>query len=212
MYEHGMDLFARSFLILFVLLNPFILSVYLLELVQVLDFRRFARQLLQAGLLSFGVFAAFAYAGDALFENVFQVRFFAFLIFGGITFLIIGVRLITGGRETILRVPPAGEDAAASIAMPFLIGPGTISASVLAGARLPVPQAWLAIFLALLAALVAMLVIKQIHDLVRTRSERLLRRYTEIAGRVTALFTGSFAIDMILRGLEGWLASLGVSP
>lgn len=207
-----MDLFARSFLILFVLLNPFILSVYLLELVQVLDFRRFARQLLQAGLLSFGVFAVFAYAGDALFENVFQVRFFAFLIFGGITFLIIGVRLITGGREAVVRVPATGEDAAASIAMPFLIGPGTISASVLAGARLPVPQAVLAIGLALLAALTAMLVIKRLHDLVRTRNERLLRRYTEIAGRVTALFTGSFAIDMILRGFEGWLEFLGTLP
>lgn len=39
-------------------------------------------------------------------------------------------------------------------------------------------------------------------------NEPLLHRYTEIAGRVTALFTGSFAIDMILRGFEGWMAAM----
>jgi multiple antibiotic resistance protein len=202
-----LDSFTRSFLMLFVLLNPFILSVYLLELVKALSFHRFAAQLLRASIISFVVFATFALTGDALFTNVLQVRFFSFLIFGGITFLIVGIRLITVGVMAV-KLGPDDEQVAVSIAMPFMIGPGTISASVLAGARLTRGEALLAIALALAATLVAMLVLKWAHDVVTQYNERLVRRYTEIAGRATALFTGSFAIDMLLRGFEGWLAAI----
>ena len=198
-----MDLFARSVLMLLVLLNPFILSIYLLEVVTTLEFREFARQLFRAMVISFVVFASFAGAGEALFESAFQVRFFAFRIFGGITFLIIGIRLIMGVPEVADR-QPKGEHVAASIAMPFIIGPGTISASVITGSRLDLGWAAAAIALAQLAALVALLAFKRIHDHILVTHEPLMHRYTEIVGRATALFAGSFAIDMILRGLEGW--------
>lgn len=194
---------------LFVLLNPFIMTTYLEDLVREMTFRDFARQLLRAGVISLGVFMLFAWGGDRVFENVLQIRFFAFLIFGGLTFLIIGIRLISGLSPGGVVRQPGRNAGAASIAMPFLVGPGTISASVLAGTRLPLPQAVLAITLALSAALVAILILKRVHDLLRTHNEPLLHRYTDIAGRVTALFTGSFAIDMILRGFEGWIAFLG---
>jgi multiple antibiotic resistance protein len=200
--------FTRSFLVLLVLLNPFVLSIYLIDLVKGMRFPQFANQLARAWLISFVVFVLFAWTGDRLFEDIFQVRFFAFLIFGGITFLIIGIRLIVGG-DMAVRLKPDDADVAISIAMPLMIGPGTISASVLAGARLSKGMAVGAIALALGVAFVAMLVFKRVHDAVRQRDERLVALYVEIAGRVTALFTGSFAIDMILRGVEGWLARGG---
>jgi len=59
--------------------------------------------------------------------------------------------------------------------------------------------------LAMGAAVGAILLFKLLHDFVRARNERLVRGYAEIAGRVTALFTGSFAIEMILVGIDGWL-------
>lgn len=205
-----MDPFTRSFLLFFVLLNPFIMTTYLADLVRDLAFLDFARQLARAAIISLIVFVVFAWGGDRVFENVLQIRFFAFLIFGGVTFLIIGIRLISGLSPGVVGERPERKGAAASIAMPFLVGPGTISASVLAGSRLEFPLAVLAIALALLAAVIAMLLLKRVHDLLRTHNEPLLQRYTEIAGRVTALFTGSFAIDMILRGFEGWLAAMRV--
>ncbi|MGE3274784.1 MAG: MarC family protein [Vicinamibacterales bacterium] len=204
-----MDSFTRSFLLMFVLLNPFIMSVYLLDLVKALSFGEFARQLSRAALFSFIVLSLFAWSGDRVFENVMQVRFFAFLIFGGVTFLIVGIRLISGLGPAAASLKVEERELAGSIAMPFIIGPGTISAAVLAGSRLDTVRAPLAIFLALAAAVAAILVLKGIHDAARTRHERLLQRYTEIAGRVTALFTGTFAIDMILRGVEAWMATMG---
>ena len=203
--------FTRSFLLLFVLLNPFLMSVYLAELIKALDVRTFAQQLGRAAVISFVVFALFAWAGEGIFEDVLQVRFFAFLIFGGITFLIIGVRLL-GHAPTASGTLPSGHEVAASIAMPYILGPGTISAAVLAGARLDLVRAVLAIALALGVAVAAILTVKYVYDFVSSRNERLVQRYTEIAGRVTGLFSGTFAIDMILRGLEGWLATLEAAP
>jgi multiple antibiotic resistance protein len=204
-----MDDFTRSFLLLFVLLNPFILSVYMRELVNELDFGAFSSHLLRAALISLSVFLVFAWGGDMIFEDVLQVRFHAFMIFGGITFLIIGTRLILGQGPSVVGLKPHGEDVSAAIAMPLIVGPGTISASVLAGSRLRAGPAAIAVTLALAAAMVAILLFKGLHDYVRSRNERVVRSYAEIAGRVTALFTGSFAIEMILTGIDGWLSGRG---
>lgn len=203
-----MNAFSESILLVFVLLNPFIMSIYLLELVQGLDAAKFSKQLVRAGVISFAVFVPFALAGDAIFEKVFQIHFSSFLIFGGITFLIIGIRLILGARVPIETLHPGSGQISGSIAMPFIVGPGTISASVLAGSRLPPVTALAAIAIALVASLLAIVAVKCLHDFVQRHNEGLVRRYVEIAGRVTALFTGSFAIEMIRKGVESWMVSL----
>jgi multiple antibiotic resistance protein len=61
------DAFSKSFLLFIVLLNPFIMSIYLLELVKALQFGELARQLVRASLISFAVFAVFAWGGEVLF-------------------------------------------------------------------------------------------------------------------------------------------------
>jgi multiple antibiotic resistance protein len=203
-----LDSFTRSVLLLFVLLNPFTMSVYLRDLMRVLETQDLARQLLRAGIISFIVFATFALAGDAVFENVLQMSFYSFQIFGGVTFLIIGIRLIAGAGPPVEGVRPGSGQVSGSIAMPFIVGPGTISASVLAGSRLHPVLALVAILIALVTALGAILVVKALHDAARKRDERLVQRYTEVAGRATALFTGSFAIEMILSGVAGWMKEL----
>jgi len=203
-----MESFTKSFLLLFVLLNPFIMSVYLIELIKGMAMRDFATQLLRAGLLSLAVLLAFAWAGEVIFEDVMQVRFLSFMIFGGITFLIIGVRLILYATPPVQSLRPESKEVSGAIAMPFIIGPGTISASVLAGSRLNFLLGALAIGLALAAAIGSIVLLKKLHDMVQTRSARYVERYVEIAGRVTGLFTGSFAVEMILKGIERWLRVL----
>jgi len=200
--------FTKSFLLLFILLNPFILSVYLTDLVKALDLRSFSRHLVRAGLISLAVFLLFAWAGNAIFEDVLQLHFSSFLVFGGITFLIIGIRLILGIGPPVESLKPESDQVSASIAMPLIVGPGTISASVLAGTRLDRVSAAAAIVLAMIAAVTALVLIKLLHDYVRSRNERLIHRYTEIAGRVTALFIGTFAIEMIVTGLQSWAESI----
>lgn len=203
-----MDAFGKSFLLFIVLLNPFIMSIYLMELVKALQFGELARQLVRASLISFAVFAVFAWGGEVLFEDVMQIRFLSFQIFGGIIFMVIGIRLLLGIGSPVSHFRTDVNEVSGAIAMPFIVGPGTVGASVLAGSRLDLGLALAAIALALTTAMLAILAFKWLHDLVQRRSERNIERYTEIAGRATALFTGSFAIEMILSGFERWIARL----
>ncbi len=200
-----MEIFTQSFLLIFVLLNPFIMSVYLLSLIKEVPIKQFASLIIRAGIISFVVFFLFAWLGEKIFDSVLQVRFMAFMIFGGVTFLIIGVRLILGIGPPMSSLNPHSSEVAGAIAMPFIVGPGTISASVIAGTQMGLAYSSLAILMGLVAALGSIIIFKWAHDFVQSRSEKYMERYVEIAGRITALFTGSFAVDMILRGIERWL-------
>lgn len=194
----------RSAALLFALLNPFLMTIYLLDLIRDLDAPTFRRVLLRGALISALVFVGFALTGDLLFRELLQVRFASFQIFGGVIFLLIGIRFVMQGPGAIEQLRGEPEHVAGSIALPFMIGPGTVSASVLAGTRLPPHLAVTAVIVALTATVLGVIVIKNLHDHVRTRNEALVERYVDLVGRVSALLIGTFAIDMILSGLESW--------
>lgn len=198
----------RSTLLLLVLLNPFLVIVYLIDIVQKLDQKQFRQVLLRAGLISSLVFCSFAILGDAIFTNLFQVEFASFQIFGGVIFLLIGLQFIFKGPGAIKILRGESKHIAGAIAMPVLIGPGTISASVLIGKRSDILFACIAIILAVFLCLLTIIVLKSIHDKVRTKNEELIQRYFDIAGRITALFVGSVAIEMIMNGIKTWLTMM----
>jgi len=204
-----MRVFIESAVLLFVLLNPFLLCIYLLDVIQELDVRRFGRVLARAAVISGVVFVVFAWAGDAVFSRVLQVRFCAFQIFGGIVFLVIAIRFVLVGSQAISSLRGSAEHLAGSIAMPFMIGPGTVSASVLVGTRLPIALAAAAVAAALSITVLTVFLLKTLHDLVRRRNERLVERYVEIVGRISALVIGTIAVEMVLQGVDSWLATRG---
>lgn len=196
---------VASFLLLFALLNPFLMSVYLLDLITDLPRPVFMRVLARGALVSAVVFSVFAWTGDALFSNVLHVRFASFQVFGGVIFLAIGVRFVFKGADALRTMRGQPEHIAGSIAMPFMIGPGTVSASVVVGARLPVLEAVLVVFVTLAATVALVGSIKFAHDFVKAHNARLIDRYVEIVGRLSALLIGTFAIEMIFEGVGTWL-------
>jgi small neutral amino acid transporter SnatA (MarC family) len=148
---------------------------------------------------------AFAWAGEAVFSEILQIRFAAFQVFGGVLFLVLALRFMLTGSQTLvaLRGPPG--QVAGAIAMPFLIGPGTVSAATLAGMRLPLPLAMLSIASALAAAVALLVVFKASFDYVSVRNAGIVERYVEVASRVSAMMVGSIAVEMTFDGLEAWL-------
>jgi small neutral amino acid transporter SnatA (MarC family) len=196
--------FIESGTLLLVLLNPFALSAYLIELIRTLDSATFRRVVLRAALISGAVFSAFALSGNAFFESILQVRFAAFQIFGGIIFLVIAVRFVVLGGQTLegLRgVNP--EHLAGAVAMPFMIGPGTVSGSVVVGSHHGALGV-LSIAGALVVTVAWLLIAKLLHDHLRARDSKLVARYVEIVGRVTALVIGTLAVEMLLDGISAW--------
>lgn len=197
-----MEAFVKAASLLYLLLNPFLMSVYLISLIRNLDRRTFAQVMRRAHLIALLVFGSFAIAGDALFEQVFNVRFASFLIFGGIVFLLIGIRSVFAGTMVLTETRGEPAHVSGAVAMPFMLGPGTVSASVLAGAHQVWPMALAAVATALIASYLSIVLFKRLLDFARARDEELVQRYVEVAGRIVALFTGTYAIEMILRGGE----------
>ncbi|MFO7871197.1 MAG: MarC family protein [Kiritimatiellia bacterium] len=194
----------RSSALLLVLLNPFFLIIYLIDVVQKLDRQQFARVLVRAGFIATAVFWVFAILGDAVFSNVMHAEFASFQIFGGIVFLIIGLQFVFRGPTTIEILRGESEHLAGAIAMPILIGPGTISASVIIGKRNDPIPACATVLVAVLVSGLIMIGLKALHDYVRPKREPLVQRYIEITGRITALFVGTISVEMIMQGVRTW--------
>ena len=206
-----MNNFVNSIALLLILLNPFLLIVYLMELVQDLDLKVFSSVLVRGGIIATAIHATFALLGDALFTEFLHAEFASFQIFGGIVFLIVGINFMLKGNAAIeaLRGPP--EHIAGSIAMPILVGPATVSASVLMGKTLSRPMAILGVLVAVMGTVLVVICLKVLHDWVKPRNEGLVQRYIEIAGRVTALIVGIFAVEMIMQGATVWVGRILVA-
>jgi small neutral amino acid transporter SnatA (MarC family) len=101
-----------SALLMFALLNPFLMSAYLIELIRECSFRSFATILLRASLIA-GI--AFAAGGKAVFREVLQVRFESFMVFGGIVLLVMGLRMTLTGRVALIRLRGTPGQVAGSI-------------------------------------------------------------------------------------------------
>lgn len=200
----------RSSALLLVLLNPFLLIIYLIDVVQKLDQRQFARVLTRGGMIASGVFCCFAVLGDTVFSTVIHAEFASFQIFGGIVFLLIGLQFVFRGPTAIEILRGESHNLAGAIAMPILIGPGTISASVIMGERHNAVAACATVVAAVLVSILIMIGLKALHDYVRPKKEPLIQRYIEIAGRITALFVGTVSVEMIMQGLKTWAEKFSV--
>lgn len=200
-----MNDFVRSTALLLVLLNPFLVVVYLIDVMQKLDLRQFRHVMIRAGLIAGAVFCCFAILGDAIFSDIVQVNFASFQIFGGLVFLLIGFQFVFRGPTSIEILRGESEHLAGAIAMPVLIGPGTVSASVIIGKRHEFLIACAAVLTAVVVSLAIILLLKSVHDIMRPRQERLIQRYIEIAGRITALYVGTVSVEMIMQGLRTWM-------
>lgn len=203
-----MNAFVKSILLLFVLLNPFLIIVYLVDVIKKKSLDKFGLILLRAGLISYIVFALFALLGDAIFSELFNARFASFQIFGGIIFLLIAIQFIFKGGAAIEALRGESKHIAGAIAMPIFIGPGTISYSVIIGQKLDKLHALLSIGITVFLCILIIYLLKLTYDRVQDKKEEWVEQYFEIAGRVTAFVIGTISIEMIMQGLSSWIHRL----
>ena len=86
--------------------------------------------------------------------------------------------------------------------MPIMIGPGTVSAAVVIGTRLPLGGAAVVIIGTLILTVSILVAMKVAHDKLKERHAAMTDRYIDLVGRMSALLIGTIAIDMILTGLQ----------
>ena len=198
--------FMSSTVLLLVLLNPFLLIIYLVDVVEKLNRQQFAKVLIRAAVIACIVFCCFAVLGDTIFSGVAHVEFASFQIFGGVIFLLIALQFVFHGPNAIEILRGESKHLIGAIAMPVLIGPGTISASVIIGKRNDPLDACIEILIAVTITVIILFILKVWHDYIRPRKVSLIQRYVEIAGRITALYVGAVSIEMIMRGVQTWIS------
>lgn len=192
----------QLFLYMLVIINPFAQVLYLNDLMHRLSFREFAKVHLQASLLSFGVFTVFVLTGDFVLREVFQVRPAALQIFGGLVILFIAYRYVTvgSGSNTLFR----GDlrHFAPRISLPYMVGPGTIWASILIGQQMH-PGVGLSLILLVLAINMGFVVgVQAVLDRLATQKETIVGQYFAILMRTNALFIGAIGVEMIITGFQ----------
>ncbi|ENW48618.1 MarC family protein [Acinetobacter baumannii] len=193
--------FISTFILFFSLLNPFLMSIYMIGLIRHTETRVFNKALIQGSLIAYVVFLLFAWGGEAIFNRYLNVRFESFLIFGGLIFLVIGYRYVFQGADTIGEMRGAPEHLAGTVAMPFMIGPGTISAAVVTGMSMSLLEAAIVIALVLFVSCSVLIAMKFSHDHLRYSHAKYIDRYFDIVGRLASLLIGTIAVDMIVNGV-----------
>jgi multiple antibiotic resistance protein len=202
--ENTIVKFMENVSLLLILLNPFLIIIYLIDVVRKQTTRRFVKVISRAGAVTIAVLVLFALLGDAVFDRVLKMEFASFQIFGGIVILIIALQYLFKGPDAIAMLRGDSDQVTGAIAMPIMIGPGTISGSIVIGqSTSPLPAA-LAVALAIVISILMMILIKLLHDKVKTRHESMVQRYIEVVGRIVPLVAGTIAIEMVMIGAQHW--------
>lgn len=114
-----------------VMLNPFALFLYLEPIRKDLSYKSFTRVIFKATLISFIICLVFFFTGDLIFRKIFHIEFESFRIFGGIIIFSFAYFFIVRGQKALIIIKENLDDLASEIALPFMVGAGTISLSIL---------------------------------------------------------------------------------
>lgn len=193
-----------------VMLNPFALFLYLKPVMSDLSEADFRSVFLKASTISFSIFLVFLLLGDIVFQKVFRINFESFRIFGGIVLFSFAYIFIVQGKKAFIQIKGDLHDLASEIALPFMVGAGTISLTVLMSEQLVLWQGALSLFLIMLINFIFIMGMKQIRRSMRSKKVQLaFDKNMELLLRINGFFLGAIGIDMIVTGISNVVRSVG---
>ncbi len=185
-----------------VMLNPFALFSYLEPIRKDLTRKEYTSVLFKASLISLVIYSAFILFGNFLFDKIFQIHFEAFRIFGGIVIFAFAYQYIVGGRKGILKLKTSLDDLASDIALPFMVGAGTISIVLLMTRDLSIASSFIGVFLALTINFSIIFGLSKIREFIPKKKFKIaFDKNMSIFTRIIGFFSGAIGINMILTGI-----------
>ncbi|PIS05106.1 MAG: MarC family protein [Candidatus Buchananbacteria bacterium CG10_big_fil_rev_8_21_14_0_10_42_9] len=186
-----------------VLLNPFALFLYLEPVWTSLSHENFLFVLFKASLISFLIYALFLFAGNALFQKIFQIHFESFRIFGGIVVFSFAYFFIVKGQKAFVQVKENLDDMASEIALPFMVGPATISLVVLMANDFGLGQGFAMLFTIMAINYLTLVIIKFIRDAITRKKFKIaFDKNMEVLLRLNGFFVGAIGVNMIITGVN----------
>jgi multiple antibiotic resistance protein len=197
-----MDSVLASLVGFLAVLNPFALCLYLANAMEDLDRRSFIVVLLRASLMSYLVFILFAVSGETLLESVLGVRREAMRIFGGIIFFNVAYTYVTRGYRGSEVLRGNIEDLPSEIALPFMIGAGTITQALIVGRAHPHHTSIAILGAGMVVAILIVIAFKLLRDGMRGTKERIFNRWVNSLARINGLIIGALSTEMVVRGIH----------
>ncbi len=186
-----------------VMLNPFALFLYLNPVMEELEHKNFLKVLFKATIISFGIFLIFLFTGKFVFEDFFQINFESFRIFGGIVIFSLAYLFIVKGQKAMIHMKGSLDDLASEIALPFMIGAGTISLTILMANELPIRIGLISLIIILAINYIFILILKAIRDnFERNRMKVAFDKNMDILLRLNGFFVGAIGINMVLTAIN----------
>jgi multiple antibiotic resistance protein len=186
-----------------VMLNPFALFLYLEPVRKDLSHKDYVRVILKATVISFFVIMLFFFLGETIFDKVFQIDFESFRIFGGIIIFSYAYFYIVKGQKALIVIKETLDDLASEIALPFMVGAGAISLSVLVSYRHSTKQGLLIHVIVFALNFLILFVLKKFRDTLEGRKLRIAYdKNIEVLLRLNGFFIGAIGINMMLTGIK----------
>ena len=191
-----------SFLIL---LNPFALFIYMVPLYKEQGLGTFFKILAGACVIAFFVYGAFVLFGQNLFETL-QVDFEAFRIFGGIVLVSFALSFIMQGKKSMITTRGEIGKIASEVALPFMVGAGTITLSILIGEALKPIRGILTLWIVMLLTFVTVGALMTIRHYIPKKYNVVFDKNAEILLRLNGFIVGAYGVGLIIVGIENIVA------
>lgn len=192
----------KQALFLLILINPFALTIYLQPIMKELTPGRFMAVLFRASVISFVIYFVFAVSGEYIFDRVYQIRFESFRIFGGIVFFSYAFMYIIHGRRSLVELKESLTDVASEIALPFMVGAGSISMAILIGHNHPVYVTFGIISSVLGANFVVIIGLMYLRKALVEEAQVAFDKLMGLSMRIIGFFVGALGVDMIITGVN----------
>jgi multiple antibiotic resistance protein len=191
-----------------VMLNPFALFLYLEPIRKDLDKKVFIKVLLKASLISFAISWLFFFLGEFIFQSVLQIHFESFRIFGGIIIFSFAYYFIVKGEKALIIMKENLDDLASEIALPFMVGAGTISLSIILAQKHSYffgTIALIIIFSINFMILVFLLLFR--NSIEKRKFKTAFDKNMEVLLRLNGFFIGAIGVNMVILGIKNMFFS-----
>lgn len=184
------------------LLNPFALFIYLLPLKRAVDFRVYSHILARASVIAFIIYAFFAVFGDAFFTSVLKISFDSFRIFGGIVLIAFALSFIIQGKESMITTKGELSKIATEVALPFMVGAGTITLSIILGNRLGAVNAVFALLIIMLVNFLVVFLLAYFRQALNSKAKDVMDHNLDVFLRINGFIAGAFGVDLVVTGIQ----------
>jgi MarC family membrane protein len=201
-----MDLtFGSALVVLLLVVDPIGNIPLAVSLLRRVEPARRVRVVARECAIALGVLLVFVFAGNALL-NLFGLSGTSLNIAGGVILFLIAIRMVFRSSAEIFGKLPEGEPFIVPLAIPSIAGPTAIATVVLFVSS--APQRWPEWVVAVaLAVAASFLVLAFAERITRTLGDRTLAALERLMG----LILTAIAVEMLLRGIEGFVRQLAAA-